>query len=107
MMPALGRWRWGFTAPERQSMLRIYQVILGLIEKLQPVVRRIELKDRDLGRQLRRASCSVALSITEAAHKGMSQRFFAALGLIELRKRWRELQPKPDTAPKQLELALG
>jgi group II intron reverse transcriptase/maturase len=48
-----------------------------------------------------------ALSITEAAHKGMSQRFFAALGLVELRKRWRELQPKPDTAPKQLELALG
>jgi hypothetical protein len=48
-----------------------------------------------------------ALSITEAAHKGMSQRFFAALGLVELRKRWRELQPKPSTAPKQLDLALG
>jgi len=48
-----------------------------------------------------------ALSITEAAHKGMSQRFFAALGLVELRKRWRQLQPIPDIAPEQLELALG
>ena len=48
-----------------------------------------------------------ALSITDAAHKGMSQRFFAALGLVALRKRWQQLQPKPDTAPVQLELALG
>jgi RNA-directed DNA polymerase len=48
-----------------------------------------------------------ALSITEAAHKGMSQRFFAELGLVELQKRWRLLQPKPSVAPEQLKLALG
>jgi len=48
-----------------------------------------------------------ALSVTEAAHKGMSRYFFAGLGLIQLRQRWRQLQPRPVIAPAQLELALG
>jgi hypothetical protein len=41
-------------------MLRIYPVILDVLRQLRPVLRRIELKDRDLARQLRR--CSVEVS---------------------------------------------
>jgi four helix bundle protein len=36
--------------------------------KLQPVVRRIERADRDLARQLRRCSASVALNVTEGMY---------------------------------------
>jgi four helix bundle protein len=73
----------GFTAPERNDMLRIYQVILGLLEEMQPVVRRIEVKDKDLGRQLRRASCSVALNVAEGMYsrgRNREARYHTALG---------------------------
>jgi four helix bundle protein len=35
---------------------------------MQPLVRRIELRDKDLGRQLRRASCSIALNTAEGMY---------------------------------------
>ena len=43
-------------------MLRIYSVILEVLRGLRPVVAAIEVHDRDLARQLRRASTSVALN---------------------------------------------
>jgi hypothetical protein len=49
-------------------MLRIYAVVLEVLKELQPVLRRIELKDRDLARQLRRCSCSVALNLSEGMY---------------------------------------
>jgi hypothetical protein len=48
-----------------------------------------------------------ALSITNSAHKAMSSRYFDELGLLRVKRRWRELQPPRVTAPAQLELALG
>jgi RNA-directed DNA polymerase len=48
-----------------------------------------------------------ALSITNSAHKAMSSRYFDELGLLNVKRRWRELQPPRVTAPAQLELALG
>jgi hypothetical protein len=42
-------------------MLRIYCVVLEVLKELQPALKRIEVKDRDLARQLRRCSSSVAL----------------------------------------------
>ena len=64
-------------------MLRIYQVVLSLIEGLRPVVRRIELRDKDLGRQLRRASSSIALNMAEGMYsRGANReaRYHSALG---------------------------
>ncbi len=63
--------------------MRIYPVILGLLKELQPLVRRIELKDRDLGRQLRRCSASVALNVAEGMYSrggNRNARYHSALG---------------------------
>ncbi len=64
-------------------MLRIYAVILEVLRGLRPVLAAIEVHDRDLARQLRRASTSVALNTSEASgsHGGTRrERYRTALG---------------------------
>src|SRR5579863_6984368 len=48
-------------------MLRIYTTILEVLKELRPVMEQIEAHDRDLARQLRRASTSVALNTGEGS----------------------------------------
>ncbi len=48
-------------------MLRIYGVAVRLLEGLRPAIETIEKRDRDLGRQMRRAGASVVLNIGEVA----------------------------------------
>jgi four helix bundle protein len=64
-------------------MLRIYPVILEVLRGLRPVVRRLELRDKDLARQLRRGSVSVALNVAEGTHSrggNRAVRYHTALG---------------------------
>lgn len=64
-------------------MLRIYPVILEVLRELRPAVRRIELRDKDLARQLRRCSVSVALNVAEGMYSrgnNRSARYHSALG---------------------------
>jgi four helix bundle protein len=64
-------------------MLRIYPVILEVLRQLRPVLRRIELRDKDLARQLRRCSVSVALNVAEGMYSrggNRTTRYHSALG---------------------------
>ena len=64
-------------------MLRIYTTVLEVLTGLRGVVTEIEVHDRDLGRQLRRAATSVALNAQEASgsHGGTRrERYRSALG---------------------------
>jgi len=67
----------------RVTMLRIYPVILEVLRQLRPVLRRIELRDKDLARQLRRGSVSIALNVAEGMHSrggNRAARYHTALG---------------------------
>jgi four helix bundle protein len=48
-------------------MLRIYDVILGIVRDLRPVLESVAQHDADLARQMRRALTSVPLNVAEGA----------------------------------------
>ena len=48
-------------------MLRIYPVSLAMVAEVTPYVERIGRRDRDLGRQLRKASTAVPLNLAEGS----------------------------------------
>lgn len=55
----------------------------GVDETMQPVVRRIELRDRGLGRQLRRAVAALLLDVAEGMYsrgRNRQVRYHSALG---------------------------
>jgi four helix bundle protein len=51
-------------------MLKIYDVILGVVGELKPVMTAIARQDPDLARQMRRAASSVALNTAEGMYSG-------------------------------------
>ena len=64
-------------------MLNVYPVALDFISKLRPLLAQIERRDRDLGRQLRRASSSVVLNLAEGMYSRgelRTARYHTALG---------------------------
>jgi four helix bundle protein len=49
-------------------MFHLETLTLEIIKSLKPIVRRIEMRDRNLADQLKRAATSIALNVSEGAH---------------------------------------
>ena len=68
-------------------MLRIYNVILDFLERLVKLNAQIARHDRDLAKQLKRSSCSVALNCAEGMYaKGGSRTAAYGVALREMRE---------------------
>ena len=64
-------------------MLNIYPIVIEFVSELRPLLAQIERKDRDLGKQLRRAAASVALNLGEGMYSRgelRAARYHTALG---------------------------
>jgi hypothetical protein len=59
---------------KREYMLRIYAVILDTIRHVRPTIEKIERRDSDLARQMRRAAASVALNTSEAMYSRLGNK---------------------------------
>lgn len=74
-------------------MLRIYGDILDFLGELAPLVTRIARHDRDLGRQLRRASNAVALNCAEGMYaRDGSRRQAYGVALREMRESYAAIE---------------
>jgi four helix bundle protein len=68
-------------------MLRIYGEAIEMLRVLRPVLERIQARDSDLAKQLRRCSSSVALNIAEGSGaKGGNRRALFAVAYGSLRE---------------------
>ena len=85
-------WRARFARRKAVDMLRIYKLVLEVLGQCQPVLRRIELKDRDLARQLRKALSSVPLNVAEASdQRGKKRGSHYSIALGSAREAWSAL----------------
>ena len=74
-------------------MLRIYSVILDYLERLVKLNAQIARHDRDLAKQLKRSSCSVALNTAEAMYsRGGSRTAAYGVALREMRESFAALE---------------
>jgi four helix bundle protein len=81
------------TAERQGQMLRIYGVILDFLERLVKINAQIARHDRDLARQLKRSSASVALNTAEGMYAKAGNRTAAyGVALREMRESFAALE---------------
>jgi four helix bundle protein len=69
------------------TVLRIYFIVIEIVREVRPVADRIGRFDRDLARQLKRASVSIALNVSEgSATRGGRRRNTYEIALGEARE---------------------